>query len=243
MDELVARSGDDEIEFALTWLDGGPRSTGAEATHGCLRVCLRGHPVWHGEDDAAGVEWTWIELLEFLGEYWLYLSVEDGCPLGVALSTAVRMQAAAEAAIDLMPDAEAEVQSEQLETYRLTHDLAKSLQGAVSPPLWVVRDGNNGWMAPKTRGLSSCCSDRTRIKRRQCTFAERWWTAGKSGLSAPRVVPRCNLLREFPTTAVSCLYQRRLCNSAERDRDSSLTLELLSAPCVRVPFGDAVAPH
>ena len=48
MDELVARSGDGEIEFALTWLDGGPRSTGAEATHGCLR----GHSIWHGEDDA-----------------------------------------------------------------------------------------------------------------------------------------------------------------------------------------------
>ena len=46
-----------------------------------------------------------------------------------------------------MPDAEAEVESEQLEAYRLTHDLAESLQGAVSPPLWVVRDGNNCWVA------------------------------------------------------------------------------------------------
>ena len=27
MDELVARSGGGEIDFALTWLDGGPLST------------------------------------------------------------------------------------------------------------------------------------------------------------------------------------------------------------------------
>ncbi|WP_420445074.1 ImmA/IrrE family metallo-endopeptidase [Candidatus Poriferisodalis sp.] len=147
MDELVARSSGGELEFSLTWLNGGAKSTGAEATFGNLRVCLRGRPVWHGEDDTTGFEWTWIELLEFLGEYWLYLSVEDGCPFGVAPNTAPRMFAAAEAAIEMRPSSEAEYEREQLEAYRLTHDLAEALQGVVSPPLWVVRDGNVGWMA------------------------------------------------------------------------------------------------
>lgn len=31
---------------------------------------------------------------------------------------------------------------EQLEAYRATHDLAEAVQGAVMPPLWIVRDGN-----------------------------------------------------------------------------------------------------
>lgn len=147
MDELVARSADGEIECALSWPSRPPKSTAAEATLGKLRVCLRGRPVWYGADDTAGVEWTWIELLEFLGENWLYLSIEDGSPLGVAPTTAPRMLAAAEAAAERLPPGEAEFEREQIEAYRSTHDLAEALQGAVAPPLWVVRDGNVGWMA------------------------------------------------------------------------------------------------
>lgn len=147
MDELVARSFDGEIEFALSWPRRKPKSTGAEATYGSMRVCLRGRPVWYGNDDTSGVQWTWIELLEFLGENWLYLSVEDGCPLGVAPDTAPRMLAAAEASIDALPPALAEFELEQIEAYRSTHDMAEALQGAVFPPLWVVRDGTVGWVA------------------------------------------------------------------------------------------------
>ena len=147
MDELVARSADGDIECTLSWPSRQPKSTAAEATFGQLRVCLRGRSVWYGVDDTTGLEWTWIELLEFLGENWLYLSVEDGSPLGVAPTTAPRMLAAAEAAADRLPPPEAEFEREQIEAYRSTHDLAEALQGAVSPPLWVVRDGNVGWMA------------------------------------------------------------------------------------------------
>ena len=163
MDELVTRSADGEIEFALSWPSRRQPSTGAEATLGCLRVCLRGRPVWHGVDDRTGVDWTWIELLEFLGEYWLFLSVEDGCPLGVAPTTAPRMLAAAEAAADRLPAAEAEFEREQIEAYRSTHDLAEALQGAVSPPLWVVRDGNVGWMASSAMTAKTSFSEVLRV--------------------------------------------------------------------------------
>lgn len=163
MDELVARSADSEIEFALKWSSRRRPSTGAEATLGSLRVCLRDRPVWHGPDDATGVEWTWIELLEFLGEYWLFLSVEDGCPLGVAPATAPRMLAAAEEAADGLAPAEAEFEREQIEAYRSTHDLAEALQGAVSHPLWVVRDGNVGWMASSAMTAKTSFSEVLRV--------------------------------------------------------------------------------
>ena len=128
-----------------------------------MRVCLRGRPVWHGVDDRTGVDWTWIELLEFLGEYWLFLSVEDGCPLGIAPNTAPRMLAAAEAAADLLPPAEAESEREQIEAYRSTHDLAEALQGAVSPPLWVVRDGDLGWLASSAMTAQTSFSEVLRV--------------------------------------------------------------------------------
>ena len=150
MDELVAESGDGDIEVALTWSNGDEWSTGAEATRGDLWVSLRGTPVWYGHDEREGFEWSWIELLEFLAEYWLYLSVEDGPPLGVALDAAPRMLAAAEAAIESGAPLGSRVEREQLEAYRATHDLAEAVQGAVLPPLWIVRDGYSGWVASTT---------------------------------------------------------------------------------------------
>lgn len=147
MDELVARSGDGDIEFVLTWRPRRPRATAAEATRGRLRVSLRGRAVWHGADENDGFEWTWIELLEFLAESWLYLAIEDGAPLGVSLDAAPRMLAAAEAAIDSGSSMGSDVEHEQLEAYRTTHDLAEAVQGAVMPPLWIVRSGNSGWVA------------------------------------------------------------------------------------------------
>lgn len=150
MDELVARSSDGDIELALEWLAGGSRTSAANATRGSLRVSLRGKAVWHGSDEATGFKWTWIELLEFLAESWLYLAIEDGAPLGVALDTVPRMVAAAEMAVELGSPLGSDLEREQLEAYRMTHDLAEAVQGAAMPPLWIVRDGNSGWAASTT---------------------------------------------------------------------------------------------
>ena len=72
LDELVARSGDGDIAFALNWPTRDLKTTAAEATRGSLRVCLRGRPVWHGADEATGFEWTarvpFHELLDVLRE-------------------------------------------------------------------------------------------------------------------------------------------------------------------------------
>lgn len=151
MDELVAQTPDGDIEIALSWLPRPSHPTGAEATRGLLRANLRGRPVWYGEDVATGFEWTWIELLEFIAESWLYLIMEDGAPLGVALDTAPRMLAAAEAEIQSGYPLGSDLEDQQLEAYRMTHDLAEAVQGAVAPPLWIVRDGEFGWVASAAR--------------------------------------------------------------------------------------------
>lgn len=151
MDELVAQTPEGEIEIALSWLPGPSQPTGAEATRGLLRAELRGRPVWYGENEATGFEWTWIELLEFIADSWLYLVLEDGAPLGVALDTAPRMLAAAEAEIQSEYPLGSDLEDRQLEAYRMTHDLAEAVQGAVVPPLWIVKDGETGWVASAVR--------------------------------------------------------------------------------------------
>ena len=57
------------------------------------------------------------------------------------------MLAAAEAAVESGTHLGSDDEREQLEAYRVTHDLAEALQGAVMPPLWIVREGMWGWAA------------------------------------------------------------------------------------------------
>ena len=133
--------------------------TGAEATRGSLRVSLHGEAVWHGIDEADGFDWTWIELLEFLAESWLYLAVEDGLPSGIDPDTVPRMLAAAEAAIESGDRSESDLKRDRFEAYRTTHDLSEAVQGALMPPLWVVRDGDSGWIASTTATARIPCGE------------------------------------------------------------------------------------
>ena len=161
MDGLVAATLDGGFEVELTWASqargsaglaalpsiGSSATAASDATLGRLRVSLGGHTVWHGKAQSAGFEWTWVELLEFLGDSWVFLALEDGAPFGIAPSTVPRMVAAAETVIERSNPLGSDVQEEHLEAYRATHDLAEAVQGAVLPPVWVVRDGTQGWVA------------------------------------------------------------------------------------------------
>ena len=153
MDELVAATTGGDVEFVLTWNEpdspvSGSRSlSAADLTRGRLRVSLRGAPTWCGPIESDGFEWTWIELLEFLSDNWIYLTVEDGAPLGVAPGTASAMLAAAENAAHRFSPLDADLEIESLEAFRMSHDLAEAIQGAVLPALWVVRDGRWGVVA------------------------------------------------------------------------------------------------
>jgi Zn-dependent peptidase ImmA (M78 family) len=148
MDELVVDHEVGELRVALSWThDGSPRSTAAEVTRGRLLVEVRGQPVWHDSTGRRGFEWTWIELLEFLGWAWPYLLLEDGTPMRVRIDTAPRMLAAAEAAISEHDIGIAGGQDDLVYGYVETHDLSLGLEGALLPPLWIVRQGTLGWVS------------------------------------------------------------------------------------------------
>ena len=152
MDELVAATTGGEVEFVLTRstasapLVPADETTQVEAVYGRVKASIDGRAIWCGDDEATGFEWTWIELLEFLGDCWRYIALEDGAPLGVAPSTVPRMLAAVDFEIERAGPVEGDFDIDQLEAFRETHDLAEAFGGAVLPPLWVVREGNLGWV-------------------------------------------------------------------------------------------------
>jgi Zn-dependent peptidase ImmA (M78 family) len=144
MDELVVKSSTGEISISMRWASAAA-TTAAEATRGRLRVVIRHNPVWYGESSDEGFDWPWIDLLEFLGDSWRFLELEEGTPLGVPVDTAPRMLAAAESLLNKNGLA-ALVDREFVAAFANTHDLSQGVQGANLPPIWVVRDGSTGWL-------------------------------------------------------------------------------------------------
>lgn len=61
------------------------------------------------------------------------------------------MLAAADLEIERAGPLEGEFEIDQLEAFRETHDLAEAFGGAVLPPLWIMRQGNLGWLASDDR--------------------------------------------------------------------------------------------
>jgi hypothetical protein len=133
----------------LEWT-GPTTGLSADITQGRLRIQLAGDPVWGG--DAGALEWTWIELLEFMTNAWPYLLVEQSypSPLNPAMGSALEDELRRAIADDLAD--EAALRSAVLE-FLETHDLARALQGIIVEPLRLLRRG--ALMEVSTRARTS----------------------------------------------------------------------------------------
>ena len=106
--------------------------TAAERTSGHLCATLGETKVWDAE-------WTWIELLEHLAANWKYLRWEEDAPIEVDVDSPSDIEAqAAQRFREGSEPAEAE---DLFFTFCQSHDLARALQGAWLPRLWVLRRG------------------------------------------------------------------------------------------------------
>lgn len=109
----------------------------ADLTRGSLEIFLGDLLIWGDKE----FEWTWIELLEWLGQSWLPLSVDDGLPFSVEPGHANELIAFASASVRDSSGSLAADREMQLWTFRETHDLSRSLPGTLSPPLIFWREG------------------------------------------------------------------------------------------------------
>lgn len=158
MDELVVEGGTTEgLQWRLEWetpvRDLPSLSSAAAATRGSLLLRIRGSECWSGNEPGKGFLWTWIELLEFLGDAWPNLILEDGLPLGLRPNEPLAILAEARARWTELPDGVRERQAATVESFRHAHDLSRGLQGAFLAPLWVVREGNSCWLLATERRI------------------------------------------------------------------------------------------
>jgi len=113
-----------------------------------------------GED--VPLEWSWVELLEFLANSWRYLEFETGYPIDLKPTWPAELRSEAESRWQSMPDHLVRQEEEELFAFEETHDLARAVHGLFLPSVWLVREG----------GLMSIGSRKTTIRRPLCEVLE-----------------------------------------------------------------------
>ncbi len=121
---------------------------------GDLIVTLEGEPVWcseseRGEDEP--IAWTWVDLLEFLGKKWAWLTFEENYPVFVSPLHPGKLHGEVEKRWESMT--EEQVQDEQDALYHFVgrHDLARGLKGVFPPALFLLRQGEKAWVCTDDR--------------------------------------------------------------------------------------------
>lgn len=120
--------------------------------HGWVKASLHldGQPYWYGEDEKgghSGLDWTWIDLLQYLARNWSALMLEQGWPLPLDdVAHPGKLLEKAEARWDDMPESLVHAEESQVHQYLDRHNLSTALSGANVPLLLWLRSGNTLWL-------------------------------------------------------------------------------------------------
>lgn len=115
-------------------------------------VSIGGELVWYCETEdgqQAPVEWTWIDLLLYLGQHWPWLVLEESYPVypdGHPPVTPLEYRAQLAKRWEDLP--ENKVIKENTDTYLFEerHNLASGMDGIYLPSLFILREGLRCWL-------------------------------------------------------------------------------------------------
>lgn len=118
-----------------------PKAKGQEGllwAHG--RLLVAGDPVWEN-DDASPVEWTWIDLLEWLARNWKYLMYEQSLPFNESTLSMNTLLRDLQRRWEDMPQSRVEEEEEHALRFLHRHDMAYGFKGLFLPTLYLFRVG------------------------------------------------------------------------------------------------------
>lgn len=123
--ELILRQDEKKNDTGLIW--------------GLGQLYADGFPLLSGEQER--VEWTWVDLLEWLGTNWAYILCEQNLPFRSPSTSLLTLMRDLEKRWENMP--EARVEEEEEEAYRFfnRHDLANAFKGLFFPSVFIMRQG------------------------------------------------------------------------------------------------------
>jgi Zn-dependent peptidase ImmA (M78 family) len=116
---------------------------------------LNAEPVWYAEGlnrEEAPIEWTWVDLLTFLGRRWPWLILEEDYPYPFHPLYPGYLLQEAELRWSELSDEQVEQEERDVHKFIARHDLAEAFQGIFLPSLLVVRQGNTGHISAARKG-------------------------------------------------------------------------------------------
>ena len=126
---------------------------------GKMLVSLNNEPVWCAEShdgQDVPVAWDWIELLEFLGDKWPWLLMEEKYPISINPLHPGTMRHEAEKRWESMSEEQYLEEDERLFRFEGRHDLAMGLKGIFVPSLFILRQGKKAWVCSDSVRLFVC---------------------------------------------------------------------------------------
>jgi len=144
------------FEIAL----GRPAGRDASLAWGDLRLFLDGEAIWETESDAVDarskpVNWTWIELLEYLSKWWPWLCLEENYPIpGVSPLYPSELRKEAEKRWLDLPEEVSDAEEMAVYRYLLRHDLSSALSGCFLPSLLIKPQGKQCILSSASIGKS-----------------------------------------------------------------------------------------
>lgn len=141
----------DPIRWQVAWTADDPAATNtaASATDGQLALIVGEEDVWPASD----FNWTWVELLEWLGDSWPWLCGEDGLPFGADPETTEDLRRWPHQEYRLSSASERDRAELALWDFLAVHDLSQALRGAQLPAVVVWREGLIGHVLTRTGHL------------------------------------------------------------------------------------------
>lgn len=116
---------------------------------GDLILTLNGEFVWCTEREQGGeapVTWSWIDLLEFLGDKWPWLILEERYPIPINPLHPGTIRREAEKRWEGMGEEQYLDEDEALFHFEARHDLSLGLKGIFLPSLFILRQGKRAWV-------------------------------------------------------------------------------------------------
>ncbi|MBP2292462.1 ImmA/IrrE family metallo-endopeptidase [Azospirillum rugosum] len=135
------------FDLSIRWDNEAPAGTAFTATAGEAVLRVGTHVVW-GRTDDLGVHWHWIDLLAFLSENWLALTLEQHYPLPVKPFLPHLLRATADRRWEMERRAGAILEERYLDEeekvfwFENRHNIARAVEGLVVPDVFVMRQNH-----------------------------------------------------------------------------------------------------
>lgn len=108
---------------------------------GKARLWITDTLVWCGDDNTP-LEWTWVDVLEWLGESWPWLLCEQALPFNIKSQSLATLMRDLERRWENMSEELVEDEEEEALRFLARHDMSHALKGIFLPAVLLLRQGS-----------------------------------------------------------------------------------------------------